>query len=51
MANQLPAKFCYFAAQRVVVEATTGEFSNVIVPELKAMDALKTFAEINKVKL
>jgi len=51
LADRIPAKLCYFAAQRVVVESTTRDFSHVIVPELTAMDALETFAKVNKVKL
>jgi hypothetical protein len=51
LAEQLPAKLCYFAANRVVVEATTGDFSHVVVPKLRAMTALETFAKINKLEL
>jgi hypothetical protein len=41
IANNLPKRIVYFAAIRLGVNATTGEFSDQIVPELYFMDALK----------
>jgi len=37
----LPRSIVYFAAIRVAAAATTGKWSNQIVPELTAMDALQ----------
>ena len=37
----LPSKVAYWAAIRVMAHATTGSYSNQLVPELLAMDALK----------
>jgi hypothetical protein len=37
----LPRRIAYWAAIRVMAAATTGEYSNQVVPELTAMDALK----------
>ena len=41
--NKLPRRLVYWCAVRVAVEATTGQYSNQIVPELTAMDALQRF--------
>jgi hypothetical protein len=38
---RLPKRLVMWAAIRVVAHATTGEYSNQIVPELTAIDALK----------
>jgi hypothetical protein len=37
----LPRKLVYWACIRLIAHATTGKFSNQIVPELTAMDALE----------
>lgn len=37
----LPEKIVYWSAIRVMANATTGQYSNQIVPDLKAMDALE----------
>lgn len=38
---KLPKRVVMWAAVRVMAHATTGEYSNQIVPELSALDALK----------
>ena len=40
LAYRLPRRAVYFAAVRLVAHATTGKYSNTVVPELTAMDAL-----------
>ena len=40
LAWALPRKLAYWAAIRVISNATTGQYSNQIVPELYAMEAL-----------
>jgi len=42
---KLPKKLVYFCAIRVVAYATTGKYSNIIVPELTAMDAIKRWED------
>jgi hypothetical protein len=37
----LPKKLVYWAAIRLIANATQGKFSDQIVPELTAMDALQ----------
>lgn len=39
--GRLPRELCARAAIRVIAHATTGQWGNQVVPELKAMDALK----------
>lgn len=41
IAAMLPKAVVYYAAIRLFVHATTGEYSNQEVPALTAMDALK----------
>lgn len=41
MAWHLPKRLVYFAAIRLVVHATQGQWSSTEVPKLYAMDALK----------
>lgn len=43
----LPRSIIMWAFIRVVGHATTGKWGNQIVPELKAMDALKRWDENN----
>lgn len=38
---KLPKSLVYWCAIRLGAHATTGEFSNTVVPELSFMDALK----------
>ena len=38
--NQLPKRLIYWAAMKVVTYATTGEYSEQVVPYLTAMNAL-----------
>jgi len=40
IANHLPRRIVYFAAIRLIAHATQGKWSDQIVPELGAMDAL-----------
>jgi hypothetical protein len=37
----LPRRLAYWAAIRVIANATTGQYGSTVVPELTAMDALK----------
>ncbi len=41
LAWKLPRQLVLWCAIRVVAHATTGKFSNQVVPDLTAMDALK----------
>lgn len=41
IANHLPRSVVYFAAIRLIANATVGEWSSQVVPELYAVDALK----------
>lgn len=41
IANKLPRKVAYWATIRVGANATTGKYSNQVLPELLFMDALK----------
>lgn len=41
IAHRLPKRIAMWAAVRVGVNATTGEYSNQVVPELTFMDALQ----------
>lgn len=45
LADRLPKKVVYYAAIRLIRNATTGKFQNQVVPELTAMDALKRWEE------
>lgn len=37
----LPRRIVYWASVRLICNATTGKYSNQIVPDLTAMDALQ----------
>lgn len=37
---KLPKKIIYWSSIRLIAHATTGKYSNQVVPELTAMDAL-----------
>ena len=41
IAYHLPKWVVYFATIRLIAHATTGKYSNTIVPELGAMEALE----------
>lgn len=41
----LPKKAVYFCAMSVIVEASTGKYSNRHPEEIKAMSAVKEFSE------
>ena len=41
LAGLLPKRIVYFAAIRLGVYATVGQYGNTIVPDLTFMDALK----------
>lgn len=41
LAWKMPRRLAYWCAVRVITHATQGRYSNQIVPELYAMDALK----------
>ena len=43
LSSKLPKKLIYFCAIRVVASATTGKYTNTIVSELTAMDAIKRY--------
>jgi len=43
IAWHLPRKIIYWCAVRVFCDATSGKYSDQMVPELTAMDALKRF--------
>jgi len=41
IAWKLPKQIVYWCAVRLISHATTGQYSNQVVPELLAMDALQ----------
>jgi len=41
LAYRLPRPLVMWASVRLIANATTGQYSNQVVPELKAMDALQ----------
>ena len=41
LAWRLPRKLVYFATVRLIAHATTGPYSQQVVPELSAIDALR----------
>lgn len=43
----LPNDIVCYCAIRVVAEATTGKYSDTVVPELSAIDAVQRFARIH----
>ena len=48
-AKHLPKKLMYFTYMQVVVETTTGKYSDTVVPELGVMDAAKRFGDDNEI--
>ena len=40
LAWKVPKKLVYFCAVRLIASATTGKYSNTVVPELTATDAV-----------
>ena len=47
--QKLPKTLVYFCANQLVAFGTTGKYSNTLVPELSAMDALKRYHKDNKI--
>lgn len=45
LSHRLPKKLAYFCVIRVVAYATSGQYGNELVPELKALDAIKRFGD------
>ena len=43
--SKLPKKVIYFSFLHVMVHASTGKYSDTIVPELTGMDAIKRYAK------
>ena len=41
----LPKKLVYFCFIHVTAYATTGKYSNTVVPELSCMDAIKRYTD------
>ena len=41
IADKLPRQLVYFCGIRIIAHGTTGKYSNQVVPELTAMDAIK----------
>ncbi len=39
--NRMPRRLVYWCALRVGVSATTGEYAQTVVPELRFMDAIQ----------
>jgi len=46
--RRLPKTLVYYCATNLVAYSTTGKYSNTIVPEITAMDALKRYADDHK---
>lgn len=44
---RLPGRLVMWCAVRVCAYATTGKYSNQVVPDLTAMDALKRYEEVS----
>lgn len=47
LVKKLPKKLLYFSFMQVTVEATTGKYSDTIVPEITAMDVIKRYGDDN----
>lgn len=45
LANFLPRQLVYFAAIRLIAHGTTGKYGATVVPDLRAMEALKRWGE------
>jgi len=45
LAWKMPKRLVYFCAIRLIAFATQGEYSNTIIPELTAMDALGRYEQ------
>jgi hypothetical protein len=48
LCSKLPKTLVYYCANNLVAYATTGNYSNTVVPELSAMDALKRYGNDHK---
>lgn len=46
IAQWVPHQLAYWCAVRVVTNATTGPYSNQVVPDLTAMDALQRWESV-----
>lgn len=46
----LPKSVIYYSTIRLVAAVTTGKYSNTIVPELSAMDAIQRYQQDNDIK-
>ena len=44
LAHNLPKRIIYFASIKLIAETTSGEWSNTVVPELTAMDAIQRYS-------
>ena len=42
----LPKRLVYWCSVRLMANATVGKYSNTVVPELKAMEALERWSKI-----
>lgn len=47
LVNMLPKKLLYMCAIRVAAEATTGKYSQTIVPELTAIEAASRYHDMH----
>lgn len=50
LVRKLPKKLIYFATIQLMVEVTTGKYSETVVPELTLMDGIERFEKLNKNK-
>lgn len=46
LAYLLPKPLVYWCSIRLIAHATTGAYSNQVVPDLRAMDALKRWEDV-----
>jgi len=46
----IPKRLKYFIAIDVIAYATTGKYSNTVVPELTAMDAIQRYGDDHNIK-
>lgn len=47
LARLLPRRLVYWCGLSIIADATTGEYSDTVVPELTAMDAVDRFARLS----
>ena len=48
LAAVVPEQLCYCCCVRVVAETTSGKYSDTVVPELTAVEALKRYGNDRK---